>query len=261
MGASMARGVGKLPASGVTQRREGLQRTAGNRAVTGLLRDSATWQPSDGSGVGAPRHRPPEAQPPVARAAEGEPLDADTRRRMEAGLGHDFSGVRVHHDEPAAHSAMALGADAYTIGSDIVFAPGGYDPASPWGWHMLAHELGHVVQQQGRVVAPGEPPLIAGSDDTLEQNADRAADRVGDASPTEDPRASAHGVWTRGARTSLGAASRLMVQRQATGKAKQKDAPAKPRSPAKQPEIKWTFGQVLHETSPRRCAARWRTVA
>ena len=45
-----------------------------------------------------------------------------------------------------------IGAQAYTTGSDIHFAPGQYDPHSPAGQEVLGHELWHVVQQkEGRV--------------------------------------------------------------------------------------------------------------
>ena len=52
---------------------------------------------------------------------------------MEDRLGFDFSGVRVHADAEAAHSARAVGARAYTIGSDVVFGAGEYAPRSREG--------------------------------------------------------------------------------------------------------------------------------
>jgi hypothetical protein len=70
---------------------------------------------------------------------------------MESRFGHDFSQVRVYTDAPAARSAQALGARAYTYGRDLVFAPGAYEPHTAAGQRLLAHELAHVVQQaQGR---------------------------------------------------------------------------------------------------------------
>jgi Domain of unknown function (DUF4157) len=66
---------------------------------------------------------------------------------MEERLGHDFSRVRVHADEEAGASARDLGAAAYTLGSDIVFAPDRYEPSRPEGRQLLVHELAHVVQQ------------------------------------------------------------------------------------------------------------------
>ena len=66
---------------------------------------------------------------------------------FEPRLGHDFSQVRVHADERAAASARAVGALAYTAGSQIVFGAGRYAPESPAGRTLLAHELAHVIQQ------------------------------------------------------------------------------------------------------------------
>lgn len=67
---------------------------------------------------------------------------------MESRFDHDFSGVRVHAGAEAGHSARAIGARAYTTGTDIVFAPGQYAPGTAAGRHLLAHELTHVVQQR-----------------------------------------------------------------------------------------------------------------
>jgi hypothetical protein len=66
---------------------------------------------------------------------------------MEARFGHDFSQVRVHTDEPAADSARAVNALAYTVGRDVVFDRGCYAPRTAEGQRLLAHELTHVVQQ------------------------------------------------------------------------------------------------------------------
>ena len=88
--------------------------------------------------------------PPVVHQAlteTGRPLDADTRAFMEPRFGHDFSGVRVHTGSLARESARAVGARAYTVGRDIVFAGGEHAPESPMGRRLLAHELSHVVQQ------------------------------------------------------------------------------------------------------------------
>ena len=83
----------------------------------------------------------------AAVASSGRPLEPSLRRSMEARFGYDFSGVRVHDDPTAAAAAGALRANAFTLGEDIAFAPGTYDPSTPQGRHLLAHELAHVVQQ------------------------------------------------------------------------------------------------------------------
>lgn len=85
----------------------------------------------------------------------GRPLDAQTRSFMESRFGHDFGRVRVHTDDRAAESASAVGASAYTVGSDVVFARGSYAPSTTEGRRLLAHELTHVLQQSG---GPGRAP-------------------------------------------------------------------------------------------------------
>ena len=88
--------------------------------------------------------------PPIVHdvlRSPGEPLDNETRWRMEERLGHDFGRVRVHNDARAGASARSLDALAYTVGTDIVFAPGEYRPATGGGLRLLAHELTHVRQQ------------------------------------------------------------------------------------------------------------------
>jgi hypothetical protein len=71
---------------------------------------------------------------------------------METSFGQDFSSVRVHH----GHEATMLGAQSFTHGNDIHFAPGHYDPLSAHGQELIGHELTHVVQQrQGRSLASG----------------------------------------------------------------------------------------------------------
>ncbi len=82
-------------------------------------------------------------------ASPGRPLDLPTRSFMEPRFGRDFSGVRVHTDSAAAESARAVNANAYTVGQDIVFDEGKYNPSSQAGKRLLAHELAHTVQQHG----------------------------------------------------------------------------------------------------------------
>ncbi len=62
-------------------------------------------------------------------------------------MGSDLSQVRLHTDARAAESAKALGARAYTLGRDVVFASGQYAPLHESGRRLLAHELAHVAQQ------------------------------------------------------------------------------------------------------------------
>jgi hypothetical protein len=91
-------------------------------------------------------------EPRLDTGGGGSPLPAGTRAFMEPRFGTDFSGVRLHTDAQAADSTEAIQAQAYTSGSHIVFGPGRYAPETPEGKRLLAHELTHVVQQEGRTL-------------------------------------------------------------------------------------------------------------
>ncbi|MCC6288285.1 MAG: DUF4157 domain-containing protein [Chitinophagaceae bacterium] len=80
-------------------------------------------------------------------AANGQPLDAGTKKFMESRFGYDFGNVQIHNDMEAHQSSASINALAYTSGNHIVFGTGQYQPDSIKGKKLLAHELTHVVQQ------------------------------------------------------------------------------------------------------------------
>ena len=139
-----------------------LQRLAGNESVGALLEEE---EPSPvrevvGSGGGAP-------MPPATRAF------------MEERLGHDFSDVRIHTGPKADESASTINAQAYTVGTDVVFRSDRYAPETDAGRRVLAHELTHVVQQKAGPVAGTPTPggiRLSDPSDPFEQAAERAAD-------------------------------------------------------------------------------------
>ncbi|GAB4525678.1 MAG: DUF4157 domain-containing protein [Anaerolineae bacterium] len=94
----------------------------------------------------------------VAINRPGQPLSASTRAFMEPRFGRDFRDVRVHTDSQAADSARDISARAYTVGQDVVFGSGEYRPGSRDGDRLIAHELTHVVQQNGSAVLPYREP-------------------------------------------------------------------------------------------------------
>lgn len=112
----------------------------------------------------------------VLRSA-GQPLDASTSAAMGARFGHDFSRVRVHSDRRAASSASAVAARAYTVGQHVVFGAGEYQPGSPAGQRLLAHELAHVVQQRSSGPVPARL-RIGAAGGPLERQADSLAAQV-----------------------------------------------------------------------------------
>ena len=82
---------------------------------------------------------------------QGQPLPRDTQSFMEGRFGADFSDVNIHTDGTAAALNQQLHARAFTVGQDIYFAQGQYDPSSTAGKALLAHELTHTIQQNAHM--------------------------------------------------------------------------------------------------------------
>ena len=107
---------------------------------------------------------------PMRQKSGGLPLPDDVRTKMETAFSADFSDVRVH----IGREATALGAIAYTWGTNIHFAPGQYNPHTLQGQKLLGHELWHVLQQKsGRVKNPFGGGVAVVQDHALEAEADR----------------------------------------------------------------------------------------
>jgi Domain of unknown function (DUF4157) len=71
-----------------------------------------------------------------------------------SGAAHD-SGATFHNDATSHAAASALGANAFTAGSDVYFGAGQYAPGTEGGQALINHELAHV--SQGKGVAAPEP--------------------------------------------------------------------------------------------------------
>ncbi|MBD2135287.1 DUF4157 domain-containing protein [Sphaerospermopsis sp. FACHB-1094] len=82
----------------------------------------------------------------------GQPLGDNIREPMEQAFGADFGGVKVHTDSHSDGLNRSIQARAFTTGQDIFFRQGEYNPGSRGGQELLAHELTHVVQQNGGMV-------------------------------------------------------------------------------------------------------------
>jgi len=79
----------------------------------------------------------------------GRPLDPAVLTGFEVRFGRSLSQTRIHTGQQAANAARDLDALAYTFGNHIVFGEGQFSPQTPMGRRLLAHELAHVVQQDG----------------------------------------------------------------------------------------------------------------
>jgi hypothetical protein len=130
----LSSGHDRLPVS--TQEVLALQRLIGNRAVTGMLSSNTESLSSRQLGAGSQ-----------------ESLQPDAQKRGE--------DVRVHTGAEAAGITRALGAQALTVGNNIFFGRGKYDPQSASGSRLLSHELAHVAQQRSNGVTAADSTLEA----------------------------------------------------------------------------------------------------
>ena len=145
---------------------------------------------------------PSVVQPIAARGVASGGGPVPFRDQMEAGFGVDFSEVRFHSGGGAAAASRAIGADAYTSGSNIAMA------VSPTP-QLVAHELAHVVQQRA---GAGPSSGVGAAGDAFEHEADHAAASV--ASGGRSDLASRYGGLDAGL---AGSVQRLSVQRFESG--------------------------------------------
>ena len=99
---------------------------------------------------------PAQADPDVesairAQTGGGAPLPPKVLRFMEPRFRANFGGVRIHTDAQAGALAARLSARAFTFGSHVFFARGAWQPDSPAGAELIAHELTHTIQQRAAV--------------------------------------------------------------------------------------------------------------
>ena len=156
---------------------------------TGKLPEDADLPgaPGEEASSGSPAK---EASPPLAKKSEmggsategntrgiqnqlgsGARIESGLRGRMESAFGADFGKVRFHTDAAAARTSRNVNARAFTIGHDVAFAAGEYQPGTLIGDALIAHELAHVVQQGGRPEAPAGGAAY----NSLEEDADTSA--------------------------------------------------------------------------------------
>ncbi|MCF6283251.1 MAG: DUF4157 domain-containing protein [Candidatus Polarisedimenticolaceae bacterium] len=110
------------------------------------------------------------SSPATEDAGSTQRLGPSEQRFFGSRMGHDFSRVKVHTHADATRMTQHLGARAFAHGHDLYFAPGQYNPHSHEGRRLLAHELTHVVQQNGRHgLIQRAPPTAAEKAEKLEK--------------------------------------------------------------------------------------------
>lgn len=141
-----------------------LQHTIGNRAVRHLLTAN---KPED------------NLQRSIASLQNGgRPFPSSERAFFESRFKTDFSCVRIHTDRHADELARNVNARAFTLGRNIVFGTGQYQPGSSDGQRLLAHELVHVVQQSNTSSPTPELSRISQPTDATEREADQVTNAV-----------------------------------------------------------------------------------
>src|SRR5208337_2739436 len=103
----------------------------------------------------------------------GQPVDARLGQSMGQLMGADFSAVRVHTDAESDGMCRSIQATAFTTGQDLFFRKRAYDPGTPAGQELIAHEFTHVVQQEGsqvrRKASPSEIDISSTSGGRLQR--------------------------------------------------------------------------------------------
>jgi Domain of unknown function (DUF4157) len=132
-----------------------LGRLAGDIGNRGMGRMAARMRDGEGLLPGGRVHPDVEAAIAAVQGA-GRPLERSVSERLEAGTRSRVSDMRVHTGDYAADLARAVSARAFTVGRDVFFGAGEYQPHSSAGRQLIAHEAAHVVQQRD---APQAGPL------------------------------------------------------------------------------------------------------
>lgn len=110
----------------------------------------------------------------------GRSLTHAERSRFEPGFGADFGGVRVHDNAQAAASAATLNARAFSVDQSIAFGAGKYQPHTPEGQRLMAHELAHIALGHGDVRRDGGGPVCSADAPVCEAPTPGSASVVGD---------------------------------------------------------------------------------
>ena len=178
------------------------------------------------------------AQKIQQKRGSGSPLPGSIQKEVGEKLGRSFSDVRIHTDSQADKLSKSMSARAFTIGSDIFFKDGVFEPGSNQGRETLMHELTHVVQQSGSKGSSG--PLKLGAPDTAME---KEAEKVGKSKGTEKPAAKAASGAGKAVQRQPDAGGTIQRLPEFLEKLKKKKTPTVPIAP-KMPDPKPVTGPV-----------------
>jgi hypothetical protein len=172
-----------------------------NREIVHVLRARSTAESTDSL--------PSDFERDLARGG-GRPLPTVVREPLETGLGRSLEQVRVHTGSNAADLATGIGAEAFTVGSDVYFGPGRFRPDTNEGYRLIAHEATHVMQAGTSVDALAGPLVLGSSNAAAETEADTLANQLAAQYRTGAPN-------NRGMSSNGSQVSALVVRRQGRG--------------------------------------------
>ena len=87
-----------------------------------------------------------EASSAINSLGSGMPLPASERAFFEPRFGKDLSHIRVHTGGTADTASQSINARAFSLGNNIAFANGQYQPGTQSGRTLMAHEITHTLQ-------------------------------------------------------------------------------------------------------------------
>lgn len=85
----------------------------------------------------------------ISAGAAGAAMGPGLRDYFEPRFERDLSSVRLHFGVDAVRAAQSINAKAFTIGNDVVIGKTDLRPDADGDRRLIAHELAHVVQQDG----------------------------------------------------------------------------------------------------------------
>ena len=109
-------------------------------------------------------------------------LEPNVRLDLERSFSADLRGIAIHDDPASWEATERRGLAAYTLGEEIHFGAGRFQPHGQPGKALLAHEVTHVLQQRaGR--SPGH--LSPGNAVAAEREARQASAAIATGRPVE----------------------------------------------------------------------------